>query len=157
MASKDSYTITLKNNTTEKEGIQYLRDQNKRFVLPDLEKRKEILKAFDLPNRYSRTFDMVYIEHPVEDDTDFDVDIKNIVLVELKTTKARLENNPYGFFFGATENEFQLARRLGDQYKFCFVCLHPETESYKLLTLEELEDLIKNKRTQYQINLKNLE
>lgn len=88
---------------------------------------------------------------------DFDVDIDTIVLVELKTTKKRLENNPHGFFFGATENEFTLAKELGDQYKFCFVCLYPETKSYKMMTLPELENMIKNKRTQYQVNLKKLE
>lgn len=48
MASKHSYTITLKNNSTEKEGIQYLLDNDKTFYLPTKEEKKEILKIFDL-------------------------------------------------------------------------------------------------------------
>ncbi|GCF82072.1 hypothetical protein BKL48_25215 [Bacillus cereus] len=50
--------------------------------------------------------------------------MSEITLIELKTTKKEVPNNSLGFFFGVTENEFELARLLGNQYKFCFVCLH---------------------------------
>jgi hypothetical protein len=78
---------------------------------------------------------------------------EDLILVELKTTKKKLLSLPAGFFFGATDNEFQLARKLGEQYKFCFISLHPETPKYSLLSLEELEKIIRTKRLQYQINL----
>ena len=77
------------------------------------------------------------------------------MLIELKTTKKPIYHPPHGFFFGATENEFSLARKLGKKFKFCFVSLHPETLGYRLLTLEELEPYILKKRIQYQVNLKN--
>ena len=80
--------------------------------------------------------------------------INEITLIEIKSTKKKLENNPYGFFFGATENEFDIALKLGNKYKFCFVCLHPDTTNYVTLTTKELDKIIKNKRIQYQINLK---
>jgi len=154
MASIQSYSITLKNNTTEKEGIQYLMEMDIRFVLPDLDTKKEILSYLNQPVKNTKTFDLIHInkdDFSIGDQIDLDI----ITLIELKTTRKKLENNPYGFFFGATENEFDFARRLGDRYKFCFVCLHPECRSYRLLTLTELEVLIKNKRTQYQVNMKN--
>ena len=49
--------------------------------------------------------------------------------------------------------EAELARLLGAQYVFCFVCLHPDSIGYSLVTHAELQDLIRTKRTQYQINL----
>lgn len=79
--------------------------------------------------------------------------IDDITLIELKTTKKKLINLPSGFFFGATESEFALATQLGNQYKFCFISLHIESSNYVLLTLEELNKIIKTKRIQYQINL----
>lgn len=69
--------------------------------------------------------------------------------------KKKLVNNPRGFFFGATENEFNLAKKFEAKFRFCFVSLHPESRSYKLLTLSELNSIIKTKRVQYQINLEN--
>lgn len=78
-----------------------------------------------------------------------------IILVELKTTKKKLENNPRGFFFGATENEFNLAKKFEDKFRFCFVSLHPDSKGFELLTLSEMNKLIKTKRVQYQINLKS--
>ena len=41
-------------------------------------------------------------------------------------------------------SEFQLARLLKEKYKFCFVSIHEESLSYSLLTLDELEKIIKN-------------
>ena len=76
-----------------------------------------------------------------------------MTLIELKTTQKCLPECPKGFFFGATENEFELARQLGDQYRFCFVCLHPDSPGFSLVSEAELQALIRTKRTQYQINL----
>ena len=64
-------------------------------------------------------------------------------------------DNPNGFFFGVTENEFELAKKMGDQYLFCFVCLHPESLSYKYMNLSEVEEMTRTKRVQYQINFRN--
>ncbi|MEQ6357328.1 hypothetical protein ABNX05_22190 [Lysinibacillus sp. M3] len=47
-------------------------------------------------------------------------DLNSLILIELKITKKYLPDNPKGFFFVATKNEFYLAKLLGDRYKFCF-------------------------------------
>jgi len=150
MAQAHSYTITKKNNRTENEAVEYLLKANKRFIKPSKDERKKILDSLGLNGSFSRAFDLVLL--PVGKKLT-DVKKQDLVLVELKTTKKKLVTNPSGFFFGATENEFNLAKKLGEQYKFCFVSLHPESLSLKLLSLSELEKLIRTKRTQYQINL----
>lgn len=150
MAQDHSYSITRKNNRTESEAVAYLLMVNKGFINPDKVGRKQIMARLGLDHSFSRAFDLVLLDDgkSLEDVADQD-----LVLVELKTTKKKLPENPRGFFFGATENELNLARKLGDRYKFCFVSLHPESKSYKLLSLEQLSKIIRTKRTQFQINL----
>ncbi len=155
MASKQSYVITLSNNRTEKQAIDYLLSVNKNFLLPDKNGRKAIVTKLNIETSFSRTFDLILIEgHTNQENTIEISDSDQIILIEIKSTMKKLPNNPYGFFFGATENEFNLAQQLGKNFKFCFVSLNPESMGYKLLDLEELTPYIKNKRTQFQINLK---
>jgi hypothetical protein len=154
MAHKHSYTITLDNNRSEKEAISFLLDSDLNFLNPDRDGRKLIMDIMGIDKKYVRAFDLIMIpghtnmEHMIKLNT-----IKDIVLVELKTTKKKLINLPSGFFFGATESEFKLAEQLGNQYQFCFVSLHNESKKFVLLTLNELYKIIKTKRIQYQINL----
>ena len=156
MGREYSYTITLDNNNSEREAIQFLIDSDKNFINPDKESRKLIMELLGIEKRFSRAFDMVLIPGHTNIEKVIDLNkTSEVILVELKTTKKKLENNPRGFFFGATENEFDLARKFEDKFRFCFVSLHPESKSYKLLTLKELNEIIKTKRVQYQINLKN--
>jgi len=156
MASPKSYKITLKNNATEKEAKNFVLSADPRFLDPDLESRKQIMELLGIEPRFSRAFDLVYVEDRAEASSSYAFsDPAVLTLVEIKSTMKPLANNPYGFFFGATENEFDLARQMGEKYRFCFVCLHPETAGFELVTLPELEGMIKNKRTQFQINLKN--
>ena len=56
--------------------------------------------------------------------------IDEVTLVELKCTQTYLPENPKGFFFGATQNEFDFGERLGDKFRFCFVCLNPGSLSH---------------------------
>ncbi len=154
MASEHSYSITLSNNRTEKAAIDYVMAQDPHLWAPTPSSRRLILDGLGLPQTFSRAFDLVRVREPFDTDSGLSAEeIDSITLVELKTTKKYLPELPKGFFFGATENEFDLARELGDSYQFCFVCLHPESMGYRLVTLAELEPLIRTKRTQYQINL----
>ncbi|MCA9365984.1 hypothetical protein KC722_00205 [Candidatus Kaiserbacteria bacterium] len=155
MASDISYKITLSNNKTEKQAIDFLQSVDKRFLLPSKEGRKQIVEALQMEKRFSRTFDLFILPRHTNNEREITIaNAKDITLVELKTTQKYLPENPKGFFFGATQNEFDMAKKLGKQYKFCFVSLHPESLGYKLVSLEELQKLIKTQRTQYQINLK---
>jgi len=154
MAKQHSYVITTKNNQTENEAIEYLASKDSRFIVPSREGRKGIMGLFHLDKGFARAFDLVIIEGHSGNEEEIELtNPKKITLVELKTTKKKLPHFPRGFFFGATKNEFDLAKKLGGRYKFCFVSLHPESAAYTLLSLSEIESLIKTKRIQYQINL----
>ena len=154
MASEISYTITVSNNRTEKAAIDYLLEKDARFWAPNPTARKAILAEMGVSPALARAFDLLIVEDPIVGESGFaTANVNSITLVELKTTRKRLPTLPDGFFFGATQNEFDLAAQLGDRYRFCFVSLHPESMGYCLLTLAELEPRIRTKRTQYQINL----
>lgn len=155
MARAHSFRITLSNNRTEKEGLAYLLDHEPEWFLPDSRGRKKILEVFGLDGKFARAFDLVRIRGKRrQSGTDWVVAATDeVVFIELKTTKKELPDNPLGFFFGATKNEFDFAEKVGDRFRFCFVCLHPSCRSHKLLSLAELSPLVKSKRIQYQINL----
>jgi len=154
MAHEHSYSITLSNNRTEKAAVDYVMETDPSFLNPSAGSRRRILEYLGLPATFSRAFDLIRVPGHINSEPEITVDdVGAITLVELKTTRKCLPEMPKGFFFGATENEFELARRLGDRFVFCFVCLHEESPGFCLLTLAELETLIRTKRTQYQINL----
>ncbi len=152
--SEHSYLITLSNNRTEKAAIDYVLGLDARYRMLDLASRKAVLERLHIDRSFSRAFDLVRLPENRCDSSQIAIaDVEELVFVELKTTRKRLPDLPKGFFFGATENEFELARQLGDRFRFCFVCLHPETPGSCLLTLAELEAQIRTRRIQYQINL----
>lgn len=156
MSRKHSFTLTLSNNVTEKEGVNYLIENYTGFFKIDLATKKELLDLLKIEHRFLQAFDLIYIPDMVgkEVTSEFlQTYLEDIILVELKTTKKYLPENPKGFFFGATENEFNFGKILGDRFRFCFVSLNDKGSSYSLQTIEELEARIKNKRIQYQINL----
>lgn len=156
MAKAHSFLITLKNNQTESEGLELVLSTSRDLFVPDKDGRKQILELLGLDKRYSRAFDLIRVKGANADSNTLPIsNPKDITLIELKTTKAELPQSPYGFFFGATENEFNLAKLLEAQYEFAFVCLHPDYNSVKFLTLAELTPLIQNKRIQFQVNLKS--
>jgi len=154
MASNKSYTITLENNRSEKEALTFLLDSDVNFLNPTKESRKLILELMNIDKKYIRAFDLILI--PGHTNLEEIIELnkpEEIVLVELKTTKKKHVNLPYGFFFGATESEFSIATQLGEAYRFCFVSLHEDSKGFVMLTLDQLNKIIKKKRIQYQINL----
>jgi hypothetical protein len=156
MSRKNSFVLTLSNNVTEKEGVNYLIEKYTGFFKIDLATKKELLDLLQIEHRFLQAFDLIYLPDMVgkEVNTYFlQTYLEDIILVELKTTKKYLPENPKGFFFGATENEFNFGKILGDRFRFCFVSINEKGSSYSLQTLEELEARIKNRRIQYQINL----
>lgn len=156
MVGKRAFTLTLSNNKTERLGIAYLRGNYPGFYRIDLDTKKRLLDLLEIERRYLQSFDMIYIPESKEVEMSEDTIhtyIEDVIFVELKTTKKYLPDNPKGFFFGATENEFNFAELLGDKFRFCFVSLHEKGSSYVMLTLNELNAIIRTKRIQYQINL----
>jgi hypothetical protein len=154
LASEGSYTLTLENNRTERAAVDYLMSVDPGFLRPSLESRRRLLHLLGLPLTFARAFDLIRVPGHINSESEISVgNVGEVVFVELKTTRKFLPNNPSGFFFGATQNEFDLAERLGEQFTFCFVCLHPDCTGFSLVNARELEGLIRTKRTQYQINL----
>lgn len=156
MSRKHSFVLTLSNNVTEKEGVNFLIENYTGFFKIDLATKKELLDLLKIEYRFLQAFDLIYIPEMVGKiaDTGFiQTYLEDIILVELKTTKKYLPENPKGFFFGATENEFNFGKILGSRFRFCFVSLNEKGSSFAFLTLEELEERIKNRRIQFQINL----
>lgn len=156
MSRKHSFKLTLSNNVTEKEGVNYLIENQTGFFKIDKSMKKELLDRVGIAHSFLQSFDVVFI--PKLKGVFFEKDyiethLDEILFVELKTTKKYLPENPKGFFFGATENEFNFGKLLGDRFRFCFVCLNELSPSYAMLTLDELELIIRNRRIQYQINL----
>lgn len=156
MSRKHSFVLTLSNNITEKEGVNFLIENYTGFFKIDLATKKELLDLLKIEHRFLQAFDLIYVPEMVGKIADvgfIQTYLEDIILVELKTTKKYLPENPKGFFFGATENEFNFGKILGSRFRFCFVSLNEKGSSYAFLTLDELEERIKNRRIQYQINL----
>lgn len=151
-----SFTITLANNKLEKDGIEFMKQHRTGYFSVDNPERKHILDLLGQPHTFSRAFDMIFIprfEGTLVTQETIDTHIDEIVLIELKVTRKFLPASPKGFFFGATRNEFRLARRLGERFWFCFVCLHPQSLSAQSLSMSALKQIIRARRVQYQINL----
>ena len=151
-----SFTITLSNNRLEKDGIEFMKRNRTGYFSVDSKERKHILDMLGQPHSFARAFDMIYIptyEGSIVTQDTIDTHIDEITLIELKVTRKYLPENPKGFFFGATQNEFDFGGMLQDKFRFCFVSLHERGSSHVLLTVAELEAMIRNRRIQYQINL----
>ena len=143
----------LNNLRTEKEGILILKQLIPNFLVPSKEERIFIYKKLGIDyTKYSRSVDGIIIKVK----SISDINSKNDVdLIEIKTTKAKnIKKLPYGAFFGITENEENLFKSM-QNYKLCIV--HTLTKDFILLTFNEYESLIQNKRIQYQVNFKSKE
>lgn len=141
----------IKNLNTEKVGIKILRSLIKGFDVPDKEQLKKLYSILNVEyKKYSRSVDGIILNvssfEEIKSKEDF-------TLVEIKTTSSSsVKELPYGVFFGFTENEETLFKKL-DNYKLCIV--HTILKKHILLDYKEYESLIQNKRIQYQINFKS--
>jgi hypothetical protein len=160
MSREASYGKTKLNNVKEDTALNVLLKRDSAFQRPDSATRKHILALLGLEKYSARAFDLIQTDVPtphitVDNAAEF---IDAIGLVEVKATKKAIEDdNLFGFFFGATENEYKLAAKLGDRYKFAFVVLAPRGEKppfFVLLTLNEVEERTSKRRIQFQVNLK---
>lgn len=136
--------------------------QDPRFAVLETRMKRRLLDLVAPPGNYGpQTFDLVMGDEPLADLADDNlVDLApRLRLVEMKATRKRvLDHALAGFFFGATEREYDLARTLGDRYLFAFVVLNGDNvygrPFFVLLTHDELEARTQSKRVQYQVNLR---
>jgi hypothetical protein len=154
-----------RNRVVEKAGLHDVLLKDLRFQAPTTETKKAILKALGLGDTKfygPQSFDAIMLPQPTEviDETTLPRHLEQIVLVEMKTTKKPIKDAGLaGFFFGATQREYDLAAKLGEKFRFAFVVLNTANAYGKpfavLLTLQELEHRTRAKRIQYQVNLWN--
>lgn len=159
MSREASYGKTKLNNVREDTALNVLLDSNASFQRPDSKARKRILELLGLSDYSPRAFDLIQTDVPLPTISAENVHehLDAIRLIEVKATKADIpDDNLHGFFFGATDNEYRLAERLGDRYKFAFVVLPPKGRApfFVLLTLAEVVERTSSKRIQYQVNFK---
>ena len=158
----DKFTKSLSNRRTEDAGIALLL-ADARFQAPDLALRKHIVADLEISEAASpRSFDCVMTPIPMLPLTPeaFSASRNAIRIVEMKTTKKPIKDASLnGFFFGATEREYQLAELLGDQFMFAFVVLNSENVYGRpfavLLTLAQVTERTKTMRMQYQVNFRS--
>lgn len=152
-----------RNRRVEKAGLRKVLLKDPRFQAPTTETKKAILAALGLGDtkRYGpQSFDAIMLPQAEEtiDVSSLPRHLDQLVLVEMKTTKKAIKDARLaGYFFGATEREYELAARLGDRFRFAFVVLNSANVYRKpfavLLTLPELERRTRAKRIQFQVNL----
>lgn len=156
------FTKSQSNKGTENKGLSLLLT-DRRFQWVDLATKRHILDRIGTSGSYGvQTFDAVMTPGPVEPITIANVDLyfDALKLVEMKTTRKPIKNAALGgFFFGATEREYAMARALGDKYLFAFIVLDEDNEYGKpfavLLTLDEVERRTQSRRIQYQVNFRS--
>ena len=147
---------------TESDGLSLLLEDSRIQVL-DLSTKKRILELFFVSGAFKpQTFDAVMTDEPAPPLTVENIEdhLDSLTLMEMKTTRAPIKNRTLnGFFFGATDNEFQMAKALKDRYVFAFVVLNDANDYGKpffvLLTLEQLHARTRTSRIQYQINFRS--
>ena len=146
--AKNAHNTT--NLESENSGLKLLMLNDSRLVVPTLEEKKLLLSYLDYPTIYTRSFDLVRLNVT---SIDLVKNKKDFVLIEVKVTSKKLVNFPTGFFFGLTKNEETLLQDLEGSFLLCLVSIHPETQQSIYLNYEGLNERIRNKRVQYQINL----
>ena len=139
------------NRKREKRGFEMLAKKIPGFYVPSSAEKDNLLRILGISPRYKKTFDAIRLAVPKYSDV---TSAKDFDLVELKTTDKCLPDLPRGFFFGMTDNEEMLLKVFEGKYFLCFVCLNEKTPGHCLLGWKELQDLVQNKRIQYQINLR---
>jgi len=154
-----------RNRVVEKAGLHDVLLKDRRFQAPSTETKKAILKALGLGDTKlygPQSFDAIMLPQATEpiDESTLPRHLEQVVLVEMKTTKKPIKDAGLaGFFFGATQREYDLAAKLGEKFRFAFVVLNSANTYGKpfavLLTLPELEHRTRAKRIQYQVNLWN--
>jgi hypothetical protein len=147
---------------TEIDGLSVLLE-DKRMQALDLSTKKRVLELLMVSGAFKpQTFDAVMTTVPSPPLTVDNIEehFESLTLVEMKTTRAPIRNAALNsFFFGATDNEFQMAKALKSKYVFAFVVINDQNDYGKpffvLLTLEQLQARTRTSRIQYQINFRS--
>jgi hypothetical protein len=158
---ESKFSKSQTNRGTENAGLALLLS-DARFQWVDVSTKRRILELIGASELFGiQTFDAIMTPTPLEPITIDNVDrhYPQLRLIEMKTTKKPIADASLdGFFFGATEREYAMAKALGDRYLFAFIVLNDNNEYRKpfgvLLTLEEVQRRTRASRIQYQVNFR---
>ena len=152
---------SLKNIQTEKAGLRYLL-ADPRIQKADMPTKQEILRLIRADGNFGpQTFDAVMTPIPMPPLTAATIEavFPELRLIEMKTTRKPIKDASLnGFFFGATEREYELATLLGERFLFAFVVLNSQNAYGHpfavLLPLSEVARRTRSRRTQYQVTFR---
>ena len=155
------FTKSQSNSGTENVGLALLLT-DPRFQKIDLLTKRRILELIGESTNYGiQTFDAIMTPLGAPPITVANVEdhFADIKLVEMKSTRKPIRNAGLsGFFFGATEREYSMAKELGSKYLFAFIVLNDANDYGApfavLLPLEDVELRTRAKRVQYQVNFR---
>ena len=155
------FTKSKRNKGTEKEGLAVLLT-DPHFQAVDTPTKRRILELVGKSDAFGiQTFDAIMTTEPVPpiDASNIEEHFEGLKLIEMKTTRMPIRGEALsGFFFGATEREYAMAKVLGDRYLFAFVVLNADNDYGRpfavLLPLEEVERRTLKARVQYQVNFR---
>jgi hypothetical protein len=135
---------------TEKIGLSILFREDKSFIEPTKEQKLKLYSMCGIDfKRFSRSTDCIQLLVP---DFESIKSMSDFNFIEVKTTNDKKVNElPFGVFFGFTENEECLFRVISN-YRLCIV--HTTLNKFYCLDYEEYQSMIQTKRVQYQINFK---
>jgi hypothetical protein len=159
---ESKFTKSLSNKGTENSGLALLLT-DARFQSLDVPTKKRILELIGIEGAFgTQTFDAIVSDSPTGRISVDNVDdhFSQLRLVEMKTTRKPIRSAALsGFFFGATQREYDMAAALGDKYLFAFVVLNSDNDYGRpfavLLSLEEVEARTRSKRVQFQVNFRS--
>ena len=86
MSRKHSFILTLSNNVTEKEGVNYLIANHTGFFKVDLTMKKELLNLLKIDHKFLQDFDLIYTPDMLGKIITVDflqTSLEDIILVEL--------------------------------------------------------------------------
>jgi len=146
-----AYKIIIENNKSDKASVNYLLQNYSELRVANRVLKEKVMEIFGIDQKYKLAFDMVRIKGLKRGEDEIKVGKKAITLIKLKTTARYLPESPKGFVFVAGD-DMRLAKRLKN-FEFCFVCLNRQSRQATFVNLDELNQLIKNKRIKYEINL----
>jgi hypothetical protein len=158
---ESKFTKSLRNKGTENSGLALLLT-DARFQYVDVPTKRRILDLIGIEGAFgTQTFDSVVTDTPIEriDAGNVKNNFSQLRLVEMKTTRKPIRNAALnGFFFGATQREYDMAEALHDKYLFAFVVLSSENDYGRpfavLLSLAEVDARTRSKRVQFQVNFR---
>ena len=158
----DKFEKSGSNRRTETKGLSLLLADARFQALYTPVKRKIIELLQEKGEFGIQTFDAVMSSSPIEAITESNIEhlLPSLTLVEMKTTRKPIKDESLnGFFFGATEREYDMARALGNRYAFAFIVLNSNNVHGRpfavLLTLDQVKERTRQERIQYQVNFKS--